>query len=291
MNYAKVAKLAGDIEEYKNGIYRSAKRALPTVMRFYFHEYINKTAYESNNRYGNNMSPMNAVFGFKEWEGVFAVSAVPVWYARNTVDFFEISQGTSDDLVLLYKSYCPEAAHEYLFGIKKDAILSDGEGKNVSYEMLKPYVMFGADSNFLDFLLKSAEKWTGEKSMLDWVGMRQADFIGAMIYRNNPKIFLDSWSPAYVKKAEYDPENKMVKLDFEFSMTANNYIRLFSRLQPKSVDCNGELMKNAEDWIYNGKNGMLELKKLNSDCHLKIKFGHETEAWNPMLEYLVNNHP
>lgn len=279
INYSIIAGMAGDTQEENNGIYRAAKRMLPTIMRLYFKEYLETVAYEQKNR-GAISDSVSTVVGFNEYDGARYYSDIPKGFNFiSAMDIFDMSQGFSDDLKLLYKKYAFNKVNEYLYATAYPALRNDDNKFIMLPAYLPPFAFWGSKQETLDKMLTDILLQYKDKLMSDWPGIIAGAKIGSIIFRQEPDVFLCDHSPMNIKKATFNPETKTVNIE----VTSNNHsnmLELFTGYQPESVLING----NPVTISYSVATGILHLEFSETNINAVIKLGKENPVKHLMLK-------
>jgi hypothetical protein len=281
VNYAAIAKIAGDTQERNNGIYRAAKRMLPSIMRLYFKKYLEKNSSEHANRNGKS-EPVSVVVGFNENDGARAFSTSPKGFNfQAAMDIFDMSQGFSADLAMLYKKYALTKIKKYLEKTAYPALLNKDNNFEMRLAYLPPFALWGTSEKTLNKMLADVLRQREKKLMNDWPGIVADAKIGSVIFRQYPNVFLAAHSPLDIRKAIFNPQNKTVNMEI-YSNKADSKLQIFSKYRPSRVLINGKKQKI----IYSDINGILRLELSRGKSKVFIKLGLETTAQHLILKGL-----
>jgi len=281
INYAAIAEIAGDIQEKNNGIYRAAKRMLPSVMRLYFKKYLEKNSSELTNRNGK-LESVSVVVGFNENDGARCYSTRPKGFNFYVaMDIFDMSQGFSADLAMLYKKYAFTEVKTYLDKTAYPALLDKNKNFVLGAAYLPPFALWGTPEKTLNKMIADMLKRREAKLMNDWPGITLDAKIGSVIYRQYPNVFLAAYSPMDIREAVFNPQNKTVNIEI-FSNKSNNKLQIFSKYRPSKVLINGKIQKI----IYSDTKGLLNLELSSGKSKIFIKLGAKTTAQHLMTKGL-----
>ena len=207
MKYARLGKILNDEEMKAQGLYRAARRLVPTVMRLPFKAYAAKN--------GLINYPENATFGVG-----FAESGIRYrtkGHKPNEVDLYDMSQGTPKEIVSVYRKYAPEHEKRYFSEIVYPYMF-DKDGKCRLNSALISIVAQASDIDN-ESLKKLVDSYISNDAVLrkkgsDWPGMCDSGNLAYAVYRL-------AGSPVRIKLAKdlklkdfaYDPVLKTATLE------------------------------------------------------------------------------
>jgi hypothetical protein len=258
--FAKLAKALGFEDEYKHALYRAARREIPSVARLWFGDYINKY-------YGDSPKACIAT-GFSEHYGV---KPVPEKVSKNFIkgghDLFETSQGTYKELDFLLREFADERVSWYY----KNYFLPSLKEQDlpVTFPTLRNLAIWNQMP--LSDLEKEARKYekTWDYWKKDWVGLKQCDQVGSLIYAKNPQVYICNWKPSRLIDSMYSPSQGTLEMSLDAGKgeVAPWKVEFYSSNPPKKIIVNGQ---PVSDWKRNDKSGLTTLS-LNRSGSIKIK--------------------
>ena len=240
VHYARVAEIAGDHAAAEQGRYRAAKRMLPTLMRLFFHDYVNQ--------HGLATFPARVVFGFNEFDGARPARArIDGFNCAGAMDLTDYSQATCFSLLALYATHVPDTVRTYLEDVVRPSFLRDGTW-TLGFPYLKAFAFFGAEADELRAMVRDIDERSGERLRSDWPGMRQCDEVGAAVFRMHPDVYISDHAPASLCDAVYADADAEVTLTLD-SPRNGVPLRLFCGRRILAVECEGKGL-GKEDWSH-----------------------------------------
>ncbi len=203
LHYAQLARNVGDRRVEDEALYRAAKRGIPTLMRLYFLDYVDRAMPQIP------LSDAGICTGFSE-------TGVPLmrfpnknknFFAAN--DLFDFSQGFPGALHWLYTKHSLPEIRTYLHRYAFPSLLGSEFFRS---DYLSPLMLY-ADREVpvrgtLDEVLRKQTKGL----MSDWPGIRQTYLCGLYFYRTNGRIALKEFRLLTLRDAEYNPATKCLKI-------------------------------------------------------------------------------
>lgn len=235
--HARLAKLAGDEDEYAEAISRAAKKAIPTNARLFFNEWLEKIRPELQGK-------KYLTTGFSE-EGA-KVMTFPTrsgnFYAAN--DLFDFSQGIPGTQYPLYRKYAWKALQKYLsqtaFPALKELPTSPG------YDYLAALGLYFDDLELVNGYAEEVFAEPKNQKSEDWPGIRHPFQIACVQWRNHHRLAISRFEGLNFSLAEYDPEKRLLSLKFQAEN--DSVLEIHSETAPRSAVRNGEkvgLLKSA----------------------------------------------
>lgn len=261
--YARVAEIAGDAAAAEQGYYRAAKRMLPTLMRLYFYEYVN--------RY--QLAPFKArvVFGFNETDGPLPAKArIDGYNCVGAMDLTDFSQATCFPLLALFATHTPGTVREYLDEVARPSFFSEDKWTfHFPYE--KAFAFLGGDPAELRDMVRDVDAAYGERLRNDWPGMRQCDEVGAAIFRLHPDVYVASCAPAALADALYADQDGRLTLTLDAPREGIS-LELVCRRPILKVECNGQGVPRR-NWSRRGEYVTVTLPRGRSQWDLQLGAG------------------
>ena len=205
MKLARIGEILEDDALRDQALYRGARRLVPTIARMLFREYAAKNGlllYPANVTIGVGFTELGFNFrnrGMKPME----------------VDLYDMSQGIPQDLVPLYRKYCPEAERNYFEKLVLPALFEKDGSYFSNPAMLD--ILSQASPISEPMLRKALEKCmekTGKTYSYtsDWPGITVASSFGNVLYRLYGKVRIRTAKDLEIRDFVYDPAKKVVRL-------------------------------------------------------------------------------
>lgn len=202
VSYARLAALNGDRAQEEEGLYRAAKRGIPTLARLFFLDYI------AENMPQVDLQGAVLVTGFSEdRQNVFKLPSKSHNFV-NANELFDLAQGFPGTLYRLYETYAPDEVRDYvnrhaLPNLRKDDIMRPGYFPPM---MLYAAPEFPVDEQFRRVLGRSG----GMKN--DWPGMRMSYQLGLKLWREYGMVGIADFERLSFENAVYDPGSNSLEL-------------------------------------------------------------------------------
>ena len=269
--YEWLCRANGDQQRAAEAVYRAARRMIPTLMRFYFHDYMRAA----------NLNNADMSFRFiTGWREVGGASCVTNMNGRlNPIDVFDLAGSISEHILVLYKLYANDPIRDTL--LKK--IIPNYRNWDF-YEYNAPLAVFGMPKEKLAEILKYFSKHVPKRIVEDHPGMNAWFFLGLHLFGCHPEIFIDSASRLNIKKAVYDPERR--EAVFDLASQDNGSLKIYTAFLPEYIRINNRSIPVKEVM----HNGLLQFEKLYGDKTIRIGLsGRKNELRNPMIKNLLEN--
>ncbi len=228
--YSRLAALAGDRAAEEEGLYRAAKRMLPTLMRLEFGDYMKRALPES--------TPAGTflVTGFGE-DGVKTMS-FPTDNGNfvNAMDLFDFSQGSPGALYRLYRAYALPEIRNYL---EKTALplLTDPNRFLMRSAYLQPLAMYAENPDRAAECAPRVAELCGPSLRRDWPGICAPFHFGVALWRKYAAPAFSICEEVDLTSAVYDPAAK--RLELECSAGPSSRVTVEGAM-PKRILRNGE---------------------------------------------------
>ncbi len=245
--YAQLAELAGDGETAEFGWYLAAKKAVPTVSRFYFP------------RYFETINPV--MRGAKNYQicGYSLTWPMHMNYPNsnhnflNADDVFDCSQGMHGSLISLYWKYAMPKLQEH-FRYRVIPSLTGQPKKLYSYAYLAPLGFFDRSTFNLplyadEVMTNAAGLHSQEAKQGCWTWLRNPFELGAVLWRQNGRIALEECRLLNITQAQYHPEKKLLHL--ELHSKPDSLLVFSCEKPPQRATVNGQpipLCKTPNGW-------------------------------------------
>lgn len=261
----------GDKLQADEAVYRAAKRMIPTVMRFYFKDYMLKS------KLNNADMSFRFITGWREIGG--AAFSTNMTGRLTAIDVFDMAGGISEHTLILYKLYANEKIRRVLL----EKVVPNYRNWDF-YEYNAPLSVFGMPQKKLDEILKHFSKNVPRRITEDQPGMSAWFFIGLHLFRRHPEIFIDSASSLDLTKAVYDPERREVV--FDLTAQDHGFLKIYAAFQPEYIQINGAKIP-VENVL---SNGLLHFRKLTGNKTIRIVLSRrKNEFRHPIIKNLLEN--
>lgn len=235
--YSRVARIAGDREAEAQGLYRAARKALPTLCRFRFGPYL-----ESLDPAGGK-NPY--ICGFSE-SGAMVSIFKNDWNFYSAHDMWDFSQGMPGPLIRLYQTWIPDDTDRYLSGEPIRELVKDGK-LNLRHTYLKPFAYFHKGELPLKAWGDEMKKREKNIKIYDWPGMGLGAEYGAILWRENGRIALTRCRNVTIGKAVYDPAARCLSVECE--ALERPELTVASEKAPARLRVNGREVKTARKGV------------------------------------------
>ncbi len=216
--YSRLAAMAGDREEQDEAVYRAAKRAVPTLLRWRFAG-----------------KPNEFVTGFAENEGV-KIETVATGDDLKPWSLFDFSQGIPPVQTELYQHYMQPEIRRYL------AMFTFPQKPEHYLDMIVMVnALYGDDVSRLADEARLAVRLQAKSLKQDWPGLRTASSLSAALWRLNGRISLTGVRTANLRQAFYASAAR--QLTVELDATSDTQLSVSSDFTAKSVTVNGKPVK------------------------------------------------
>ncbi len=205
MKLARIGEILEDDALRDQALYRGARRLVPTIARMLFREYAAKNGlllYPANVTTGVGFSELG--FNFRN-RGMKPMS----------VDLYDMSQGIPQDLVPLYRKYCPEAERAYFEKLVFPALFEKDGSYFSDPAMLD---ILAQASPVEEAVLRKALRKCMEKAAKtysytsDWPGMTVPSTFGKVLFRLYGKVRIQTAKDLEIRDFVYDPAGKVLRL-------------------------------------------------------------------------------
>ncbi len=229
--YVRLAEIAGDKDERDLALCRAAKKAVPTILRFRFRNYLETLSPSLKKR--NDIQ----ITGFSEEGAKIMFYPIRNYNFLVANELFDFSQGLHGSLYWLYRENVLPEVKEYL---EKRALPSlFPKGKNLlRSDYLQVLALFGKDNfPFRSHALDIAARDPGN-SKSDWGGIRYPFHFALALWRLHLQIALSEYKNLDLKYAWYEPAKRTFELEFD---AGEDSILVFtSGIPPKTSVRNGK---------------------------------------------------
>ena len=260
--FTRLARIAGDKELVKQGLYRAAKRAIPTLVRFRAFDYLRKS--RPDIPIGEN--EMFVVTGFAENEIKFLRTPLSVknHVFRNGCYFVEFSRGSPGSILDLYVKNIQPEMQNYLTRYAMP-VLTKGGKIHYSYTGLKVPLFFDKTSypyrTWADQTYANNEKFFKR----DVSGTRLGACFGPILWRKHGKISIAESSGITLASADFDPSSHQLKLKLRAQPQAT--LSLAAGLPVESAFLNGRKID-----FKGNSDGIIRLPVDVGNCEYTINF-------------------
>ncbi len=240
--HARLAKIAGDEEEYAEAISRAAKKSIPTVARLFFNEWLERIQPELQGK-------KYLVTGFSEEGAKIMTFPTKSGNFRAANDLFDFSQGIPGSQYHLYRKYAWNTLQKYLRNIAFSAVKEFPA--DPYYDYLAALGLYFDDLKLTNEYAEEVFAFPKNQKAEDWPGMRHPFQIACVQWRNHQRLAITRFENLDFSLAEYDPEQKLLTL--KFSAENDSVIEIYSEAVPHSAFRNGEktpLSENASEAGY-----------------------------------------
>lgn len=257
--YARLARIAGDTEEEEQGLYRAAKKLVPTLVRFRFCDYLRKV------RPDLDLAETPHATGFCEDSLKLIRFPRPAtdYNFINAMDFFDFSQGAPGVLYRHYHRYVLPEVTRYLETYAVPELT--GNGLRLGSAYLQPLAVFGPAGIPLREWMNAVIQRDGKKKKQDWPGIRCCQEFGLWLWRTNGKIALADCRLLDVRSAIYLPVRKVLLLNCVSA--PSGLLRISSENPVREVIRNGKLSS-----FQPLQNGRTEIPLVPGNNELEIRF-------------------
>lgn len=229
--YSRIGRLVGDREAEAQGLYRAARKALPTLCRFRFSSYLNSLDPSAEKK--------SYICGFSD-AGAMVSAFKNDWNFYSAHDMWDFSQGMPGPLIRLYQTWIADDADRYLSGEPFRELVKDGK-LNLRHTYLKPFAYFHKGRLPLEAWGNEMKKREKNIKLYDWPGMGLGAEYGAILWRENGRIALTRSRNVNVEKAVYDPSSRCLTIECE--AFACPELAVGSENVPASLRVNGKTQK------------------------------------------------
>lgn len=259
MAFARTARLAGDSRTEEQALYRAARKALPTLLRFRMRDYWKEAWPRSEQKrdfvcvgFGENKSftlefPLNPDYNY-----------------RNSNELFDYAQGMPGFLIQLYWKYIAPDVRGYLQNYSRKTLEKDGDFLGFG-TYIRVFSLFGSgDEPVGEWRRKDSIRY-GKSQTLDWPGMISASKYLPVLWRDHGRISVVESSGIILSDAVYVPEQNELKLEVK-GLDAP-LLRIASARKARQVLMNG---RDSEPEF--AADGTLLLKPEKGPCRITVKY-------------------
>lgn len=225
MAYARNAELAGDEKTADEALYRAARRAIPTLARFRFREYLNKL---EPARKKENIQ----VTGFWENGAKYMLYPAGNFNFLSAMDLYDFSEGFMGTMIRLYCRYVEKENKEHVLKRAYPSLLA---APSRSYAYLPVLALYLDEKSMAEYAAKSCAE---NRRMGDWPGMRRAFEIGSVLWRKHGRITFRDFRCLDVQKALFDPA--AAELVLEYTARDGAALKLESDFKVSEVHISGK---------------------------------------------------
>ena len=229
------AVIAGDGKFADQALYRASRRAVPTLARLFFREYLEYIEPE-------RADAAFQITGFGETGAKRMAFPTNNYNFLSAMDLFDFSEGFPGTLISLYDKYAAEKLAEY---ISKRAypsleLLRNAVSTNSStYPYFPPLALYMRDTDkfneYAEHIISNYHR------MVDWPAMRRPFEINMLLWRNCGKVALRDFRDLDIRAAAVDPQKRVLTLDY--TAGKNALLTVTSQWQADKVTCNGSLCR------------------------------------------------
>ena len=236
MAFARIARIAGDRETEEQALYRAARKALPTLLRFRMRHYWN----EAWPRSERNRDFVCIGFGENK---IFTLEfpLTPDYNFRNSNELFDYAQGTPGFTIQLYWKYIAPEVRDYLQNYSRKVLVKDrnflGEGAYI-----RVFSLFGKGDEPVGEWRRMDSVRRGKSLTLDWPGITSASKYLPVLWRDYGKIAVVESSGILLSEAKYIPERHELNLEVK-GLEAPSLLRIASGGSVCRVQVNGREVK------------------------------------------------
>lgn len=235
--FSRLGRIAGDREAEAQGLYRAARKALPTLCRFRFGSYLESL---------DPATPKNPyICGFSEYGAAISVFKND-WNFYSAHDMWDFSQGMPGPLIRLYQTWIPDDTDRYLSGEPFRELVKDGK-LNLRHTYLKPFAYFHKGKLPLTEWGNEMKKRENNVKIYDWPGMGLGAEYGAILWRNDGRIALTRSRNLNIGKAVYDPAS--ARLSVECEALERPELTIASEKAPVRLLVNGREVKTSRKGV------------------------------------------
>ena len=184
-------------------------------------------------------------------------------------DLFETSQGSYKEIDLIYEKFSKDRVNWYFQNFFIPSLKA--QKLPITFPTIRNLAVWRQMplSELEEEVRKYEKEW--DYWQKDWVGLKQCDQVGSLIYSKNPQTYLCNWLPAKLLNSSFNPNTKTLTIDLEYSKNAGNpsSITLYSSLKPETVLVNEKVLPTSA-WEQNQKTGILTIT-FESQKNIKLK--------------------
>ena len=252
--------------------YRAAKRMLPTLVRFYFHDYLKREGLPGGQK------AIRFMTGWDENAGANLQSATTNYLSA--IDVFDYAGNLSEEMVLLYKLYANEKVRE---GLQKALPIIGDSPEIAGYFQM--FSIFGV-MPFQQRLekLKTIAAGTFPKGWtLDHGGMEIPWDMAGVLLGMHPGLFINKASDILLEEAVYDPKAHTGSFRFTPGGRCTG-LTIYSAYVPESLVIDGVETPLPES----AGQGLVTIPgTAGKPCQVFIRQSDRPSAWrHPLLKNL-----
>ena len=236
MAFARIARIAGDRETEEQALYRAARKALPTLLRFRMRHYWNEAWPRSEK------SRDFVCIGFGE-NKIYTLEfpLTPDYNFRNSNELFDYAQGTPGFTIQLYWKYIAPEVRDYLQNYSRKVLVKDGDFLGAG-TYIRVFSLFGkGDEPVGEWRKMDSARW-GKRLTLDWGGITSASKYLPVLWRDYGRIAVVQSSGILLSDAKYFPERRALDLVVK-GLEAPSLLRIASAGTVRSIQVNGQELK------------------------------------------------
>ena len=202
LKLARLAEIAGDGDLRRQALYRAARRMIPTLARLTFLRFTKEHAL---NRYAENLA---FCVGFKEEDAAYRARGVP----PKAIDLFDMSQGTPEELVELYRTRAGESLEPYLENVREHLRKTPSAGNGSMGDILAR--MPGTSPERMREILTAMLNHGASLKRLgsDWPGITLPAFVNSMLAKIHSAPRIAEARLLNLRDAVYDPVRKTLRI-------------------------------------------------------------------------------
>ncbi len=203
LKLARLAEIAGDEELRLQALYRAARRMVPTLARLTFLKF----AREQNlNRYAENLA---FSVGFKEDGAAYRVKGVP----PKAIDLFDMSQGTPEELVELYRSRATAPIEPYLERLREHLQRKKGSAQDGAMADILARMPGTSPEGLRKILTELLNNESSLKRLgADWPGITLPAYVNSILSGIYSAPGIAEARLLNLRDAVYDPVRKTLRI-------------------------------------------------------------------------------
>lgn len=236
MAFARIARIAGDRETEEQALYRAARKALPTFLRFRMRHYWN----EAWPRSERNRDFVCIGFGENK---IYTLEfpLAPDYNFRNSNELFDYAQGTPGFTIQLYWKYIAPEVRAYLQNYSRKVLVKNGNFLGDG-AYVRVFSLFGKGDEPVEEWRRMDSARKGKSLTLDWPGMISASKYLPVLWRDYGKIAVVESSGILLSEAKYVPERHELNLEVK-GLESPSLLRIASAESVRRIQVNGREIK------------------------------------------------
>lgn len=260
MAFARMARIARDVRTEEQALYRAARKALPTILRFRMNEYW-KDAWPHSERERDLVC-----CGFKE-NKIFTLEfpRTADYNYRVSNELFNFAQGMPGFTSQLYERCIASEVRSYLRNYSRKTLEINGKFIGGG-AYLQVFCIFGnGDEPITEWQRQLIIR--DKNRIYDWGGMITASQFLPILWRNYGRNAIVESSGIILKEAVYHPDRK--ELNLELVALESPMIRIASGLKVQTILANGKSI--TPDFVMDGSFRLRPSKRGNYCFSIKFE--------------------